>query len=554
MKIKFLSLFILFLTFTTVAQTNYYVSTSGNNSNDGSISAPFRNMQNGADIAMPGDSIIVMDGEYFRPWNYDQCSDGEWCQAAVILKDVHGEPTKPIVFKSQNKHGAKISFFGRGGFIGQNCSYIVIDGFEIEGPGESITKEEAVENRLNKTTYRRGWGIQFFNLADGTDSYNHHIEIRNNLIHHTPNAGIRIQDGDYILIEDNIVHNVSWWSSDANGGIVIAAKKQIDDKKIVKIVVRRNKVYNVGNYNIFWIEGDNSNGYGGLNYEKIDDGSGISFTGFIGSDYQMDGYDLIENNICFNNGMNGLTFQGTKNGIIRNNTVYANNAYPGDRIYGGIAVNGGENVKLYNNIAVGDPDEPNLILYNIIGNPTNLQAENNLMFRGTSASSFEDGVIESDPLFAQASRYDSLADFSLTTGSPAIDLGTDFEISIDDYYGNQRPVGAKVDAGAIEYSSDDSHTSANNNKNFWDDSPEEEVSLPPHRGEFSVSQSSPQILINSNGNIEIIQFQENKWALFTVDGKQIISGQKNNTVPLSEMRQGLYLLRIDQKTFRIMKK
>ncbi len=185
------------------AQTNYYVSTSGNNNNDGSAGSPFRNIQTAANLALPGDSIIVADGEYVRPWNHSNCSGGEWCQAAVILMDIHGEAGNPIVFKSKNKHGAKISFFGRGGFIGQHCSYIVIDGFEIEGPGADISQQDAVDNRLNKTTYRRGWGIQFFNLTDGTDSYNHHIEIRNNHVHHCPNAGIRIQDGDYILIEDN---------------------------------------------------------------------------------------------------------------------------------------------------------------------------------------------------------------------------------------------------------------------------------------------------------------------------------------------------------------
>ena len=162
MKKSLLALFLFSFLFQLKAQTNYYVSVQGKNENDGTRENPFRQIQTAADLAQPGDSIIVMDGNYVRPWNHSNCSSGEWCQAAVILIDVHGEPGKPIVFKSENKHGAKISFYGRGGFIGQNCSYIVIDGFEIEGPGAQISKQEAIDNRLNKTTYRRGWGIQFF--------------------------------------------------------------------------------------------------------------------------------------------------------------------------------------------------------------------------------------------------------------------------------------------------------------------------------------------------------------------------------------------------------
>jgi hypothetical protein len=531
-----------------LAQTNYYVSISGNNSNDGSVGAPFRNIQTAANLALPGDSIIVADGEYVRPWNHANCSAGEWCQAAVILMDVHGEPGNPIVFKSQNKHGAKISFFGRGGFIGQHCSYIVIDGFEIEGPGADITQQEAIDNRLNKTTYRRGWGIQFFNLADGTDSYNHHIEIRNNHVHHCPNAGIRIQDGDYILIEDNEVHDCSWWSSDANGGLILAAKKQIDTKQIIKIIVRRNKVYHIGNYNIFWIEGDNSSNYGGLNYTAIDDGSGISFTGYIGSDRDMDGYDLIENNICFDNGMNGLTFQQTRNGIIRNNTTYANNAYPGNRIYGGIAVNTGDNIKVYNNIAMGSAAAPNLILYNIIGSPTNFQAENNIRYRGSAASLYGSNVIELNPTIVNESIDPLVADFGLTDGSPAIDLGTTFDPTVDDFYGHARPVGSGIDAGAVEFSADSNYLDGNNNDNFWDD---DVLGASDHHGEFTVSMGSPEIYYTTDGDIEILRYEESEWGLYNLGGKLVLQGTEENKIRLSETPRGLYLLKIGRRPYKV---
>ena len=389
--------------------------------------------------------------------------------------------------------------------------------------------------------------FSFFNLAGGGETNNHHIEIKNNHIHHTPNAGIRMQDADYVVIEDNILHDCSWWSSDANGGLVIAAKKQIDTKKIVKIIVRRNMIYHCGNYNVFYIEGNHKNEYGGAQYDRIDDGSGISFTGFIGAGYQMDGYDLIENNICFDNGMNGLTFQQTKNGIIRNNTVYDNNKYPGDRIYGGIAINAGENIKVYNNIAVGSVAKPNLILYNILGTPNPFVADNNIKYRGTANAMYGDAVIDADPMFVYESSDPTLANFSLKEGSTAIDLGTtQSDKAIDDFDGHKRPIGVAIDAGALEFSSDNSFENAENNKNFWDE--EDEVITSTFDFE---EEDKAFVFMTKEGNIELIRFEEEAWKLYNLNGQLIKEGLEENVIDTSELAKGMYLLKVGAQELRI---
>jgi len=256
---------------------------------------------------------------------------------------------------------------------------------------------------------------------------------------------------------------------------------------------------------------------------------------------------LIENNICFNNGMNGLTFQQTKNGIIRNNTVYANNAYPGDRIYGGLAINAGENIKVYNNLAVGSPEKPNLILYNVLGSPSNFQAEDNFKFRGTANSIYGSNVTDADPLLTNASIDGSIADFSLQQNSPLIDIGTTFDPVVDDFFGHARPIGNGNDAGAVEYSSNGIFTDAENNNNFWEDTLVTSI----YHGEFSKSMNAPEIHFLPNGNIEILRFNEADWKVLNLNGQVLLSGKKENVINVNSLPKAIYIVEMEGYTYKI---
>ena len=73
------------------------------------------------------------------------------------------------------------------------------------------------------------------------------IKIHNNRVHHCPNSGIRVNKGDYVAIEKNVVYANTWWSSNAESAIVIADSRHIDEKDITKMFIVRNRVY--GNRN-----------------------------------------------------------------------------------------------------------------------------------------------------------------------------------------------------------------------------------------------------------------------------------------------------------------
>mgnify|MGYP000965614251 CR=1 FL=1 len=63
------SLFVIYLIFSTltVSAKEYHVSVMGNDSNDGSLSRPFRSINHAAQIAVAGDTVTVHAGTY-REW------------------------------------------------------------------------------------------------------------------------------------------------------------------------------------------------------------------------------------------------------------------------------------------------------------------------------------------------------------------------------------------------------------------------------------------------------------------------------------------------------
>ena len=106
-----------------IQATNRYVGKTGSDSNSGTISSRYLTIQKGADVALPGDSIIVGDGVYTT--STDQ----------IILITSGGTSGNKIVFKSEHKYGAILD--GQNGTtlypiqFGTSASYIDIVDFEM---------------------------------------------------------------------------------------------------------------------------------------------------------------------------------------------------------------------------------------------------------------------------------------------------------------------------------------------------------------------------------------------------------------------------------------
>lgn len=496
-------LIVCFAAFSLSAQ-DYYVSASlGNDSNGGAQNAPFATINKGIAEVSAGGTVFVMNGTY-KNQNYGTASahpsDGSlsvnMSNPPVVIINKSGTEGNYITVRNYPNHSPKIVFDGRGGIlINGSQSYIIIEGFDIEGPAASITYGMAIADREWKIkchvenlnyihSYFSGFGIW------GGFSQNflhHHITVRNNTVHHTTGSGIRFNDSDHITIENNTVYNTTWWTSNASSAIVFAetiASSEQDNGDDIKMIMRGNTVYNNWNRILFYKtseppnSGNDNAKYGTAAFTQIWDGQGLYVTR---NDNNYNGTFLFENNLCVNNGKNGINFDHSiaASGLMRNNTIYyngvheiiqdlsaaeGNTAHRGQKV-GGIKANKVKNVTVVNNIVMTrDNSFSALELPNIYGSVK--VATNNIFVNGTVAypgNQVPENQIDVDPLFVNVptladdannlagwSDYLDGTDFSLQQSSPAIDSGLATNTPAYDILGIARPMAPE---NAIAYSS-----------------------------------------------------------------------------------------------------
>ena len=495
---------------------NYYVSGTGKDINNGlSKSSPFLTIQKASNLTNPGDTVFVMNGTYKNIY-----SD-------VVTVNRSGSADKKIVYMACPGHHPVLQFNGWQGFNVYGSSYIAISGFEITGNNanmDSITAYTQRTNGNNPLTSGNGISVQ----PNGT-KYPHHILINKNIVHDCGGGGIGTQNGDYITIEDNVVYNTSWYSCYDNSGISVGWCSNLDqDTSNYKIIIRRNICYN------------NKNEIPAIQGGGITDGEGIIVDiqdGSAGNVPAYTGRTLIENNICFNNGGDGITLFKTNHVDVLNNTCYLNDQSRAIN-RGQIAPNQGKNTRIYNNI-----------LYSLAGKAINLNCCPNVNLsmdyniywssNGSPSASLIKATgphdRKADPMFKLPSTNPALADFHLQTGSPAIGSGTSLLAPNVDFEGNIRPSASGFDIGAYQYVNTTSTTILNDISTF---------SVYPNPASLSTTLS-----INSaeSGTCWLI--------LANILGETVLkqsfqttAGKSNLKIPLQNMKQGVYFLSVTDKT------
>jgi hypothetical protein len=173
------------------ASMTYYVDdANGNNSFTGTATKPLKTIQKAADIARPGDTVIVKDGVYTT-------SD-----FALVNINYGGTAGKPVTFKAEHPSGAKLdgrnnlSKYGWG--FEPSVAFVSIEGFELYG----FSKSGFIATQVNNIT------------------------INGNLIHdigrectdtHYGLTGMYFAKSSSITIANNIIHDIGRYAPSENG-------------------------------------------------------------------------------------------------------------------------------------------------------------------------------------------------------------------------------------------------------------------------------------------------------------------------------------------------
>jgi parallel beta-helix repeat protein len=417
--------------------STYYVSTSGDDDNPGTINRPWRTIQKAADSIGAGDVVIVNAGSYAERVTVNQsgASDSRISFRADGAVDMYG-------------------FYITG-------DYIAIDGFTVTSQVCSWNQDAfgiyvsgdycLIEN--NYAYYSPRGGI---NLAASSS----HCIVRNNKANRNGMVGIQIQGQDH-LIENNeswgsiSYHTPTGCTGDADGFRFFGSGHIFRHNYVHDIDLNdpENKGYSphidgfqtwegetnpVGNncifeQNIIMLE------------EALQAGAGFQFEG---------PHDLIVKNNIVKAFRGVLAYQNERSPYIDPyNLTIVNNLFIGDLSFNpnqwpsGIALNNTTNSLIKNNIFLDQVE------HSIYIDPTSsgIDKDYNLFFNSDGSIPMGDraphDVWELDPKFVNRAA----GEYRLLPDSPAIDAGFSLPYVSDDFDGNSRPQLQGYDIGPFEY-------------------------------------------------------------------------------------------------------
>ena len=535
--------FILFFTFTSIAQ-NIHVAVNGSDeTGNGTTESPFATIDHASYFAQPGDTVFVHSGIYHNI-NF---GDGDiWKKTSLANIKCNGTPDAWITFMPYPGDTVLLETDSKGLYI--KGSYIIFKGFELKGPGDQITMEEAVNawglykdslgvvhdlaqelgidyndpnlwgqyiekpvlNNISKPTY--------YNSALLVAMKTHHVIIENNKLHDATASALRNQGGDYIEIKNNTICKSTYWTSAGVGALTVAeatVRPEGDTFEGVKNKVESNIVFNNANKLVSW------NPHKNFIHWVIDEGSGIFLT--RNSATYDHGYILIANNISYLNGASGIIVHKTDRVIVEHNTCYHNGITNGDSKAGGIGMNSTADVTVRNNISWASPDKS--ALYKQGGELVNLVIVGNLLFNENGEQNLisgipDEGFFEANPLLVAPDN----GNFMLKSSSPAINNGVSEIYVTDDITGYIRNDN-HPDIGAYEYHS--TSVTENNTK-----------------VKFYIYPNPANKMINC----KLLNKADDDFQIIDMDGKVILYGEVKSEdvlkVDVSKLTRGVYILKI----------
>jgi len=348
---------------------NYYVSTSGSDFNNGSLSSPWRTLQH-ADFTprAPGDCINVAPGTYngFVVHNGGSAATATGyvvyrCQqmdACTITGNSGQNSNSSVSIDATNVSASKPN----------TVNYVQFDGFNLTAKGTPSAQG----------AYAVGFAAYNCNLTGACNTAavaSHHIWLLNSIISGFDQGGVGVGAGDYFYvihntaydnaltqcdaqgsgIADNINHDIPGYTPTADDQVPYSGfgfpTWELGDGTFFHVVIAYNVTYN--------------NHLAGCGPRIVTDSNGIIFdTNSLPGGNSTDYHNpmLAYGNVSYNNGGGGVHVLKSYNVYIANNTVFNNYIDPDlagssgstdDNSGGNTDTNGVTYVNyFYNNIAV----------------------------------------------------------------------------------------------------------------------------------------------------------------------------------------------------------
>lgn len=389
-----------------VNAANYYVATTGNDTNSGTEVSPWKTIKRAVLAMVAGDTTYVRGGTYGQSDNLIFRKSGT-ASAPIRLLNYPGEKPKidfTPAFQGQIMLGTNFS-----GEALVPVGWIVIEGFEI-----------------TKGIY----GFRFTNAHD--------VTVRRNWIHDVSGQGI-LGHGKNVLVDGNVITRVGMIYVNNCADLAFHGGGNVCNKlhgiygtgtnwTITNNLIYDNLAYGIQVAAYPWCADGNC--YGGGAKNKADP-----------SYADAKNWLIANNTIAYNNyrgGMN-LWMGGTTNSKIINNVFYENSQRRGAEPQGvDIWGAGGGNV-INNNLFYASGPGGTAAIGGSAGWESKYTASGNI-------------INGSPPLFVNApATVPASPNFRLTAASPAIDKGVTLSGITTDHAGGMRPFGAGFDIGAYEF-------------------------------------------------------------------------------------------------------
>jgi len=266
-----------------------YVALDGADTNPGTLEKPWRTIQKAAKTAKAGNTVYVRGGVYRERVTIKV--SGSATEGMITFQNYPGE--KAVV----DGTGLSVPASENGLFLIAGRSYIVIKGFEL---------------RNYRTSTRN-----FVPVGINVRGRSHHIQIRNNKIHHIEHNGTSA-DG-----------------TDAHG---IAVYGTVADASIHNLIIDGNELYalKLGSSESLVVNGNVENFQ--ITRNKVHDNNNIGIDAI--------GFEGVSPDPATDQARNGLIARN----VVYNIDSYGNPAYGTDRSADGIYVDGGRNIVIERNI------------------------------------------------------------------------------------------------------------------------------------------------------------------------------------------------------------